>query len=344
VLGLLALDYLLAHRQEFAKHLMAASATLIVILLAFSPLLWAFFFRLAVDRSILRPAFSIAATTLFGAYNLYTLFVSESVAPWFWYLSLPALLAIGLCALLLARHGPPPARRMFFGFLVCMLVMTLLNLINTKRLLFLSPWLLIPLAVMLAGLPTTSLRKWAAMALGFTGAVGWFGILSRHYYAAPRLIEPWPSVASAVAGDVRKGAVVIGNNPSFFFYLTDAIRSSGSDASRGFAGMYPVCMRHPQLFNPNQWLEAGGVFAPTTLLVKGAADETLWASTVAAEKVLDQACHLEGVRRELPDSGFAWKQRWFASAGQPAWRIEVRTYGCPGADGGAVRARLGSGG
>jgi hypothetical protein len=344
ILGLLALDYSFAHRNEFVKSLAAAGGTLLVILLVFSPLLWAFFFRVAADRNILRPVFSLMATTLFGCYNLYTLFVSESVAPWFWYLSIPAVLAIGVCVILMLRYGPPLARRMFLGFLACMFVMTLLNLINTKRLLFLSPWLLIPLAAMLAALPAGAARKWSAGALVVTGCIGWFGIFSRQYYAAPRLIEPWSSIATDVAGNVRNGAVVIGNNPSFFFYLTDAIRSSANEAGHNFVGVYPVCMKHPQLFNPDQWLQAGRVFGPTTLLVKGAADETLWASTAAAERVLDQSCQLQGIRRELPDTGFAWKQRWYGSLGQPAWRIEVRTYGCPGANEEAAQPRSGSGG
>ena len=327
-IGLLLLDYWYTHRRESSIHLAAAAGSLLVVLAFSYPLLRAFFFRLAADRSILRPAYSLTSTVLFGGYNLYTLFVSESIAPWFWYFSIPVLAAIALSALLLLRYGSAPPRRMFIGFLACTLVMTILNLINTKRLLFLSPWLLIPVAVMVTNLPRPALRRAALWALVVTGAIGWFGILSRHYYAAPRLIEPWQPVAAEAAGEVKKDAVVIGNNPSFFFYLTDAIRSSGDRANRGFVGSYPVYLKHPQLFDTNQWLEAGKIYGPTTVLVKGAADETYWASTAATEMVLERSCHLEGVERRLPDTGIAWKQRWFAGAQQPAWRIEVRTYHC----------------
>jgi len=344
LIGLLAFDYWLRHRRESLKHVAAAAGTLLLILLAFSPLLRPFLFRVAADESILRPVFSLKATALFGGYNLYALFVSESVAPWFWYFSVPALLAIGLCFIFLIWYGPPPARRLFIGFLLTAFTMTLLNLINTKRLLFISPWLLISLAMMLANLPRPGLRNSAVLALAVVGGIGWFGILSRNYYAAPRLIEPWQPVAAEAAGEVSSGALVIGNNPSFFFYLTDAIRSLGNEASHGFVGTYPVCMKHPRLFNPNQWLEAGKVYGATTLLVKGAADDTLWASTAATQRVLDQSCHLDGVMRELPDSGFAWKQRWFASAGQPAWRIEVRTYRCPAENESTAKVRNGTGG
>ncbi len=330
LIGLLALDYWIRHSGD-AKPVAAAGATVIVILLGFLPLLRALLFRLFADQGILRPVYSGLATMFFCGYNVYTLFVSESVAPWFWYFSIPALAAIAYCSVLLLRHGPPAARRLFLGFLLCTLAMTLLNLINTKRLLFLSPWLLISLAAMLGSLPRPVLRKGAILALGLVGAIGWFGILSRRYYAAPRLIEPWEPVAERAAGEVRKGAVLIGNNPSFFFYLTNAIRSPGESGSGEFVGSYPVWLSHPQLFDPIQWLQAGQVYGPTTLLVKGATDEAYWGSTAATEAALDENCHLDAVERKMADTGFAWKQRWFADARQPAWRIEVRTYQCPSA-------------
>jgi len=328
-IGLLALDYLLRHRSE-SKHVAAAGASLLVILLGFLPLLGALLFRVAADRNILRPVYSLAATVLFGGYNVYTLFVSESIAPWFWYFSIPALAAIALCAVFVLRYGSPAARRLFLGFLACTLAMTLLNLVNTKRLLFLSPWLLISLAMMVGSLARPALRTSAVLALALIGATGWFGILSRQYYAAPRLIEPWQPVAARAAEKVEKGALVIGSNPSFFFYLTDEMQSSGNGAAHRFVGAYPEVRRHPQLFTSNQWLEEGRPSAPTMLLVKGATDETFWKSEQATQALLDQSCHLEGVERKMPDSGYALKQRWFAGAQQPAWRIELRTYQCPG--------------
>jgi len=330
--GLLLLDYCFTHRRSLSAHPGAVAATVLVVLIASYPILRAFFFRLAVDRAILHPVYSLAATVLFGGYNVYTLFVSESMAPWFWYFSMPVLVVMAFCAYFVLRHTPPAAVKLFLGFLACTLSMTLLNLINTKRLLFLAPWLLIPLAVMLVNLPHSKTRRVATLALALTGAIGWFGIVSRHYYAAPRLIEPWRPVALEAADEVKKDAVVIGNNPSFFFYLTEVLRSSATPARSDFVGTYPVYLKHPRLFDTNQWLQAGKIYGPTTVLVKGAADETFWGSTAATEKVLEQTCRLEGVERELPDSGIALKQRWFADARQPSWRIEVRTYRCPEAN------------
>ncbi len=336
LIGFLALDFWIRHRGD-AKRVAAAGATVVVVLLGFVPLLHALVFRVFADQGILRPVYSAVATMFFCGYNLYTLFVSESVAPWFWYFSIPALSAIAFCSVLVLRHGPPAARRLFLIFLACTLVMTLLNLINTKRLLFLSPWLLISLAAMLGSVTRPGIRKGAILALSLVAAIGWFGILSRRYYAAPRLIEPWEPVAEQAAGEVKRGAVVIGNNPSFFFYLTDAMRSPSGIGASDFVGSYPVWLKHPQLFDPIQWLQAGQVYGPTTLLVKGATDEAYWGSTAATEAALDENCHLDGVEREMADTGFAWKQRWFASARQPAWRIEVRTYQCAGGNESAAR-------
>jgi hypothetical protein len=330
LIGLLLVDYWYTYRRERSAHLAAAVGTLLVVIAADYPLLHAFFFRVAADRGILRPAYSLAATVLFGGYNVYTLFVSESIAPWFWYFSIPALAAIALCAFFVLRYGSAQPRRMFLGFLACVLVMSLLNLINTKRLLFLSPWLLISLAMMVGSLARPALRRCAVLALALIGAIGWFGILSRHYYAAPRLIEPWRPVAAQAAEEVEKGALVIGSNPSFFFYLTDEMQSAGNGSAHRFVGLYPEVRRHPQLFTSNQWLEEGRPSAPTTLLVKGATDESFWKSEQATQALLDQSCHLEGIERKMHDSGYALKQRWFAGAQQPAWRIEVRTYQCAG--------------
>jgi len=328
-IGLLLLDYWFTHRRESPVHLAAAAGTLLLLFALANPILDAFFFRLAADRSILRPAYSLAATMLFGGYNAYSLFVSESIAPWFWYFSIPVLAAMAVCAYLILRYGPPPARWMFLGFVACTLAMTLLNLINTKRLLFLSPWAIIPLALMLGGLPRPELRRNAVLALSLIGLIGWFGIFSRHYYAAPHLIEPWQPVAQQAAREVQHGAIVIGSNSSFFFYLTEAIHSMDDPSADRFVGSFPERRHHPQLFTPNQWLQDGRAYAPTTVFVKGATDEVYWKAEAASEAALDHSCRLQRVERELPDTGFALKQRWFSAAQQPAWRIEVRTYQCP---------------
>ena len=329
LVGLLAFDYWLANRKATTAHLVAAGGIFVVILLGFYPIVRAFLLRLYASAGVMHPAYSLLATLFFGGYNVYTLFVSESVAPWFWYFSVPTIVAIAFCSYCVLRYAPDEARRIFIGFVIAALAMTAVNLINTKVALFLAPWLLIPVAVMLASLPRPALRSSAIVALGVIGVIGWFGILSRQYYAAPRLIEPWQPVAERVAAQANSGAVVIGNNPSFFFYLTSALRSSGAAGTTSFEGTYPVYLKRADLFDTNQWLEAGKVHAPTTLLVKGAADESFWGSTAAVQLVLDETCHLQSVDRELPDTGYDLKKRWFASAEQPAWRIEVRTYQCP---------------
>ena len=90
----------------------------------------------------------------------------------------------------------------------------------------------------------------------FVAVVGWFGIFTRKLYAAPRWIEPWDNVAQHAAEVIREGGIVIGNNPSFFFYMTYALPDSDPLESHRFAGLLPK-IRRAGVYDPTQWLDAG---------------------------------------------------------------------------------------
>ena len=98
--------------------------------------------------------------------------------------------------------------------------------------------------------------------------IGWLGILSRNLYAAPRWIEPWDKVAQQATDIIHSGGIVIGNNPSFFFYMTYALPDDGARASHRFAGLLPNIHR-TGVYDPTQWLDAGRPVGTTTLLIKG---------------------------------------------------------------------------
>src|SRR6266567_4860242 len=98
--------------------------------------------------------------------------------------------------------------------------MAVSGILNTKRLLLVSPWILLPIGVALGTSKSLHVRIGLPLALLMIGGIGWFGIYSRHYYSAPRFLEPWPQVAEYAAGKIRSGATEIANNPTFFLYLT----------------------------------------------------------------------------------------------------------------------------
>src|SRR6185437_2296263 len=127
-----------------------------------------------------------------------------------------------------------------------------LGISNTKRMLFVSPWLIFPAGIALAADKGKLTPRILLPALLFIAAIGWYGILSRTWYAAPHWIEPWEAIAQDTAAIIRGGGIVIGNNPSFFFYLTYDL-ARGSNQNSGFDGLLPDSTRRPNVYDAQQW-------------------------------------------------------------------------------------------
>lgn len=268
-------------------------------------------------------------TLLLGIYNLYCIFVSESVAPWVWVLGIPASTAIFVCVVLLAWRCPSPARNYFFYFLGLLAAMTVLGIVISKRLLLISPWLILPAGVALASMEGKVARRTLMAALALIFGIGWYGIVNRNFYAAPHWVEPWPAVADRAANVVRNGGVVIGNNPSLFFHLTYLLPMENVTAQNfRFAGLLPNSVRTKNVYDPQRWLRADQPTGNTTLLIKGLHYGTSNAPTETAEQWLETHCAPGGVERFVHDSGALWKQRFVPGVEQPEWRVEVRAYNC----------------
>ena len=214
-LGFLGLDLLLRFPRERRTWLLLL-ATGVFLIAASIPIMRAFFTELHVGAGT-APAGSAIAT---GVYNLYCLFVSESVAPWFWVPGVAAGLAIACALLLVLVYAKPEERRFLLYFAALLAVMTFMQIVTTRRSLMISPWLILPIGTTLATVTLPSARRLLAGSLILVGAIGWYGIFSRELYAAPHWIEPWDQVARQAAEVAGNGGIVIGNNPSFFFYLT----------------------------------------------------------------------------------------------------------------------------
>ena len=101
-------------------------------------------------------ALSVAAN---GVYNLYCLFVSESVAPWYWIAGVSAGLAIAVCLILTLVRSPWPVRRFLIYFVALFIVMTVLGIIQPKRVMLISPWVILPVGVTLGTLPRQFVRQ-----------------------------------------------------------------------------------------------------------------------------------------------------------------------------------------
>jgi hypothetical protein len=328
VVGLLALDYWWRERHGSRAGIVAMGGALAGLVILYAPLLPVFMTMLfkGYETKLLRPAHPLVSTVLLGGFGLYTTAVSESVAPWIWWLSVPVTAAIGVCFWIVWRYADATAGRLLAGFLVLLGALVFMNVMTTKRLLLPAAWLLLPLGIAWAQTSGTQ-RKALAAALGVIGAAGWYGTFTRQYYSSPRLIEPWNRVAEQTAAAMREGAIVIGNNPAFFFSLAGEIQKAQGWPVPKYRRNLPTGMTHPQVFGPDQWLRTHQT-ARQVLLVKGVSDPEWWKPTEEVERWLDANCRLEQNEKLLPDSGIGLKEKFYPGMGQKSFRIEIRKYGC----------------
>src|ERR1700682_2889708 len=262
ILGCLAIDQFLRYR---AAERTASPAILIrtgaLLCVAFLPIFHAFRNELSAGLDFHHRALGVLAN---AAFSFYSLFVSESVAPWYWFLSIPAGLAILACVGLVVTSVPQNSRRFLFYGALLIALMALSGTPLTRRLLLVSPWILLPVGVAVGTNKSSQVRMGLPVALLMIAGIGWYGIYSRHYYSAPRFLEPWQQVAFDAAKKVHSGATVIANNPSFFFYLTYILRATEGATPWQFVGLLPDQVRHPQVKSPEEWLAACQPVRPIT--------------------------------------------------------------------------------
>jgi hypothetical protein len=329
ILFCLAFDYLIRNRRQWPAVAPRLAVTAAILLAAYLPLFRAF--HRETQLGIRPGAFSLA-TAVNVAYNIYCAFVSESVAPWFWFLGAPACIAIAICLLLTLWRTPPAAKALLLYFLSLVTLLAALSAVVPKRVLLVSPWLILPVALALGSASNPSGRRALAGALVLVAGIGWFGILSRRFYAAPHWVEPWESIAGRAADVIHAGGVVIGSNPSFFFYLSYLLPTqsiaSGASGAGGFAGLLPDSVRSAGVYTARQWAEAGHPAGTTTLLVKGLHYSRSADLTEEPEHWLDAHCSATNEEKLVRDPGAELKER-YTRIPQPEWRIEIRTYACP---------------
>lgn len=324
-LACLAVDYILRNRGISKHSMRLVAVTMAVMLFAYIPLFRVLIKEVRFGMGVNGVGF---ATIVNGIFNIYCLFVSESVAPWFWYLAVPAGIAIMSCLTIVFVMSAPEERKFLSYFFALFLFMTVAGILEPKRILFISPWLVMPIGAALGTLRVGSVRRMLAISLAIPAAIGWYGICARNLYAAPRWVEPWEQTARQSASVVKQNGIVIGNNPSFFFYLTYLLHAEESQGDGRFKGLLPSSVRVAGVYDAGQWIAADRPVAPVVELVKGVHYTIPATPTQEAEAWLAQHCNLRGVDRELSDTGVEWKHRYAPQIDQPEWRVEVRTYAC----------------
>lgn len=312
-------DALLALGFRSARRYVAVAVPALVV--CYGPL-WMGFARELHKASTVHDGHGIVATILNCGFNLYAMFVSESVAPWIWMLSIPAAIAIGITVASTVFLVQGTGRRLYFGFLACFGIMAASGIIGTKRLLFISGWLLIGLGCALANGKHPRWRMLLVSSLIVIVFIGWVGILSRKYYASLHYIEPWETLAQEAAQNIGRGQVVISNSPSFLFYLNTSLYKLGlSNEDRpqwaegpGVISLLPPNI--PESFPSNE-----------IMLVRGV-NTSAKQRTAYVEQWMISHCRLESSQRLLHDDGFELKKRYFPADVDEPYRIYVEQFDC----------------
>ncbi len=339
LLALLAVDNLLRHRGELRMpYLGRLLGTAALLTAAYAPL-W----RVVLPRlgDAVDPHATWKLRLLTAGYNAYALVVSESVAPWFWRFGVPAAVSIaaGFTLALVFLRGE--ARRfLIFGALL-LAGMDLLGLLQAKWLFLVAPWFLLPIAVLFGTMKHPYWRAALALSLVVPAAIGWYGIYSRHYYSQQRFVEPWANISAQAVQAIRDGGFIIGDNPSFFFYLTYALEASPTNSSWRFSGSLPEAVHHPQVWSASDWQAAGQPLKPYMLWVHGTPNTEENRSMAEAGQSLDHSCGDRVVRYLVRDNGNGWKERLFPGT-NIFWRIEIRQYACDQGGAAAPPANSGS--
>jgi hypothetical protein len=324
LLAILGFDYWLRNRgkQPVLGRLLGAA---VILAVAYAPLWPAFVNELTRGVHLRQP---LTRMVLSAGYDTYVLFLSESMAPWFWSFGVPATIAVAACLLTLFLSLRGAAQRFLVYGALLIAGMAAMGIVQTTWLFLVAPWFLLPLAVALGTNAKWQWRGPLAVSLAIIAGIGWYGTVYRRYYAAPSFIEPWAQIADQAAESARQGAGIISNGPSFFFYLTYALKAPQSNSPWHFTGVLPVDVTYPQVWAPGQW-EAAGRPAPSSVLWVRAMGWPAQAQQMDdASQWLNRHCGDRLSRYQVRDPGYAWKERFFPELGATPWRIEIRQYSC----------------
>jgi Dolichyl-phosphate-mannose-protein mannosyltransferase len=320
-LACLAFDFALRARAANRLFVTPLGVSAGILALVYLPLWRAFLAELHFGANLAR---SLKAEILWGGFHSYNLFVSESVAPWVIWLGIPACICIAACLLLTWKCSSPEPRRFLVYALVLLGVMTAIGIINSKRLLPIGAWVVLSIGLALGTMTRGIARTLLVTSLAGICLIGWFGIFTRRYYSAPRFLEPWAQVATEAATRAEHGAFVIGNNPSFFFYLRYALQPPALPGAQEISHSRYAA----NIFPYEDWLENGEPFRSEVFFVLGEPVPANGGGPLVARQVLDSRCRLVSEQRLLPDPAASLKSRYLPGIGELPFRVVTRDYSC----------------
>ena len=150
----------------------------------------------------------------------------------------------------------------------------------------------------------------------------------RRFYATPRFFEPWQTVAQEAADTVHDGGLIVGNNPSFFFYLTYALSVPESPSGFHLEGVLTQGIQNPQVWESSAWEQADRPLRPNVLWVFGMPGPEEGTTMGTARQWLDAHCEARNARYLARDPSYPAKQRFAPQIPQLLWRVEIHSYRC----------------
>ena len=321
MISCIAIDVFIRGRQKQDGKLLLI--TLGTLFIAYTPI-WTVLVKETIVGVGPECALPLTSRLPYALYNLYSLFVSESVAPWFWDFSVPASICI-VVSIFLAAMVLSKGRKFFVYFALLFGGMAALGIIGTKRLLFISDWLLLAFAIALSNRERRTTRNLLIVTLACIAAIGWTGIVARKYYAAPHFVEPWAEIADQAAISLRDGAVIVSNSPSFLFYLHYSLQRLDIVSRSSLPGW----AEHPAVVSIGQRNKTSHPHPSSVLFVKGVSTD-LVDETEQVERWLHSHCAPCSEQTLVPDSGSALKARFFKEKRlqQPPLRISLQRFDC----------------
>lgn len=320
-LFVLGLDFLFRQEFQSRKHRQQLIVFGSVLVLCYLPV-WPELFRQVQYRN---PAVS-SKSFLVLLYSFYVLIASESIAPWIFVLSVPLLVSMAVCSVLVLYRGPRFARMLFGGTLLLGVVLALTGEMNQKRVMPLGAWMLVAIGISI-GSESPGWKRLLVTGFAVIGTISWFGVVTQRFYSTPRSFEPWAQIAQTSTVRLLAGDALIASHPAFLFYLTRDVQKSEGLRSQDFRGNYGEQVERAGVYNVRQWAVSDHPISPHLLFI-ATLYGTDYEPTMEASAWLDHHCVREKTERFVPNSNFEVKAHFFGPSQGSPWRIEVREYSC----------------
>ena len=323
VLLILLFDLLLFSREYAKRHVAALAASLGVTALCFLPLLHSLTTSTGNAQAV--PTLPLTTEILQVGYMLFALLASVAVAPWFLPWSVPALFASACVYLLLVFKTT--SRKYTLYFLILILGLQATHTLDLKRLLFVSPWLMLAIALCCTtGSRVVTRATYAALASVL--CIGWIAIINGKHPATTNFYEPWQTVATAAFKDAQDGSAIVSDSVVFFFYLD---RVAGMDRITSFGpylGTSAYESRGLKVFENGFPADVTPTRFRRVVAVRSMAMPSSWEAMNHTVERLKQSCRLLQSQRLVPDPAAEYRKVLVPYMPVVPSRILIDTFDC----------------